>query len=303
MKKLSLFDKIRILISVSKTSSWSFLVLLLLIIIGIIFFTTNKRTAQRNKKIYIILTGMIGIVVLIAYQSSINHLINYLMDNIWISIMFPNLAIYFLGIIITNIILWVSLFHFKTSNMIKKINIIVYIILSYFLVLLLKVIDVQKIDIFSQESLYYNEQSTALIELSSLLFIVWIIFLVLYKIILVYVRKDYKEKEQKVIIKQPVKILPKNYQPVETPKYLFGNPGKRITLIETNPKQLIQNYDNRLTLEEYQLLLKILKEEKEKKNKTKIMVEKEQIAAMKKQQRIREEEKYTELERLYRSIQ
>ena len=302
MKKLSLLDKIRILITVSKESYWTFIILLLLIVVGIVFIKTNKRNTQRNKKIYIIFSSFIGIAVLMIYQSSIQHLLNYLMDNLFISILFPNFAVYFLGIVITNMILWISIFHFKTADMIKRINVIVYIVLNYLLVLIIKVTDIQKIDVFSTESLYHSEKATALIELSTLIFTLWILFLGIYKIILGYLRKDYKENVKKVVIKQPIKKLPENYQPTITPEYIFGNPGKRVTLINSNPNQLIQNYENHLTVEDYQLVLKILKEAKEKKKSTKIELGKEQILAMKRQEKMQEEEKYTELEMLYRGI-
>lgn len=301
MNKLSFMDKLRILFTVSKNSLWSLFVLGILIILGILFFKTDKKNEKRNKRIYIIVSSLIGVIILITYQSSIRHIIDYLMNHIFLSILFPNFAIYFLGIIITNIILWISLFHYKVSDKIKRINVVVYIILNYLFLLILNVIDIQKLDFLSEESLYQSEKATALIELSSFVFTLWILFLILYKIILIYLRKDYKEKVKKVVVKQPIKILPSNYQPTTTPEYIFGNPGKRITLIETNPNHLLEKYENSLTLEDYQLLLKLLKEAKNKKKSTKITLE-NSILEMKKKDKKREEEKYTELERLYRGI-
>ncbi len=302
MNRLSLLDKIKILIEVSKSSYWFFIVLFLLVGMGFILFKTNKQTAKKNKKIYILFSALIFIIVLITFQSSLNHLLDYLMNNIFISIFFPNFAIYFLGIIITNIILWISLFHFKTSEMIKKVNIIVYLVLNYLLVLTLSITDTKKIDIFSENSIYQSEKATALIQLSSLIFVIWIMFLILYKIILIYVRKDYKQKVKKVVVTKTVKKLPENYVPTVTPNYLVGTPGKRITLIETNPNRMIEEYERKLTIADYQLLLKILKEEKEKKNSNKNVFIEDSIKKMKQEEKMRETEKYTELEMLYRGI-
>ena len=227
---------------------------------------------------------------------------NYLTDNLFISILFPNFAIYFLGIIITNILLWISLFHFKTPNGIRKINCIVYIIIHYLFVLILNITDTKKLDVFSESSLYHNEEATALMELSSLIFILWIIFLISYRIILLYLRKEYKPKVKKVVVQKTVKWLPENYEPVDMPDYLFGYPGKRVTVVQTNPNRVIADYSNHLTLEDYQLLLKILKEEKKKKNPVNIQLEKEQIMDMKKEDKRRENEKYTELDMLFRGM-
>ena len=52
MSKLSFIDKLRILLDISKSSSLYIFILALLIFVGIIFITTNKKNAKRNKMIY-----------------------------------------------------------------------------------------------------------------------------------------------------------------------------------------------------------------------------------------------------------
>ena len=88
-------------------------------------------------------------------------------------------------LIITNIIVWISIFSFKSSKLIKRLNIAIYVIMNYLLALILSVINTNKLDIFTQESIYGNKKVTALIELSSGVFLIWIIFLILYKLILI----------------------------------------------------------------------------------------------------------------------
>ena len=224
MNKMSLIDKLRILVEVSKSSIWFLVLIVLLIGYGFVLFKTRNNNKKRNRRIYMIFSIIVSAILLIVYRSSISHLFNYLIDNVFISLMFPNIAIYFLGIIITNVILWISLFYYQTSNTIKRINIIVYLILNYLLALIISTIDINKVDVFSESSLYHNNKVTALIELSTLIFVVWIIYLILYKIILVYVRKDYKEKIRKVVVRKEVKKLPINYSPTKTPDYIFGTP-------------------------------------------------------------------------------
>ena len=50
MSKLSFIDKLRILLNISKSSSLYIFILALLIFVGIIFITTNKKNAKRNKR-------------------------------------------------------------------------------------------------------------------------------------------------------------------------------------------------------------------------------------------------------------
>ena len=92
--------------------------------------------------------------------------------------------------------------------------------MNYLLALILSIINTEDLDVFTQSSIYGNTRVTALIELSSIIFIVWIIFLVLYKTILIYIRKDYKIKEKRNIIRIIENKLPDNYKPIQLPSYI-----------------------------------------------------------------------------------
>ena len=376
MSKLTLWKKLAIFWQVSKSSYLFLIVLAVLLILGFIFLTTNKRNIKRRKLVYIISSAVILILMVAFYHGSLANIFDYMMNNLFIAIYFPNLAIYFAAIIIMNIILWVSLFNFKTTSIIKKINIVIYVIMNYLLALLLSVINTNKLDIFNQASVYGNNNARALIELSSFVFVIWIIFLIVYKIILTYIRKDYRPKVKKVIIKKRVRKLPDNFIPTTTPEYILGNKKNKEAIIFTEPiksrviepiekdfvienkdvviekpvqqtvivtpkeetivikndeepsiieqmvdepkksvekvveenKQVVTtvvdepkiiatsdnlstNFEQMLTVEDYKLLLKMLQEQKEKEGLEKIR--KEQLA--------KEENKFVELQALYRS--
>lgn len=376
MSKLTLWKKLSIFWQVSKSSYLFLIVLAVLLVLGFIFLTTNKRNIKRRKLIYIICSAVILVLMVVFYHGSLASIFDYMMNNLFIAIYFPNLAIYFAAIIIMNIILWVSLFNFKTTNLIKRVNIVIYVIMNYLLALLLSVINTNKLDIFNQASIYGNNNARAIIELSSFVFVIWIIFLVIYKLILIYLRKDYKPKVKKVIVKKTVKKLPDNFIPTTTPDYILGNKKNKETIIFTEPiksriiepvedkivienkdvviekpaqqtvivtpkeetiviktdeepsiveqiveepkkvaekvveetKQVVQtvveepkiiatteelstNFEQMLTVEDYKLLLKMLQEQKEK----------ERLEKIRKEQLAKEENKFVELQALYRS--
>ncbi len=283
MSKLSFFDKLRILLDVSVSSSLYLIVLILLLIVGYIFVTTTKKTAKRNKVIYFLISIFIVALIIITYHGSLSKMFDYMMNNFFIAIYFPNLAIYLAAMIITNIIVWISVFSFKTSKLVKRLNIAIYIIMNYLLALILSVINTNKLDIFSQEAIYGNKKVTALLELSSGLFVGWIIFLVLYKIILIYLKKDYKPRVKKVIVKKPVKKLPVNFEPIEVPDYLYGNvPKKQVEEIIITKEPEVK--EDIFTKDDYKLLLKLLSQQKEKARQEK------------------EQNKIEELQALYRSV-
>ena len=311
MSKMSFLDKLGILMEVTKNSFGIIILLIGIIGLGILFFQTNKKAANRNKIVYLMISVFILVVLLMTYHASLGKIFDYMMNHLFIAIYFPNIAIYMAALIAMNIILWISLFHYKTSEMIKKLNIVVYIIMNYLLALILNIINTENLDVFTQQSIYENKHATALIELSSTVFMVWIIFLVLYKIILIYMRKDYRPKVKKIVVEKEVKKLPENYIPINTPSVVKGTTWKPTW----QEKALLQTLENTFTLDDYRLLSKILKEEQKKQRKTANPIKKEitniierkevlptQVKIKVEEEVNKEEETYTELERLYRGI-
>lgn len=286
MSKLSFIEKVKILIEISKSSKLFIVLLIILLFLGIGLINTNKRNEKLNKIIFSIVIIMTIGYIYISFSNSLGKMINYMMDNFFIAALFPNIAIYLAALIITNIIVWISIFSFKSSKQIKILNVIVFIIMNYILALLLNVINKEALDIYSQSSIYENKLSSSLISLSSIIFIIWIIFLILYKLLLIYTRKDYKPKVKKVIVRKRVKKLPDNYMPVESPTYIKANNYK----VKRN-NYVTSEIEKMLTLDDYKLLLKILNEQKEK--------DKEKNRIINDQQK--ELKKYNELLELYRT--
>ena len=280
MSKLSFVEKLNILFKTSINSKLLFIFLALLIFIGIFLFKTNKKNEKTNKIIYCVTTLLILLIVVLSYHESIGKMITYMMNNFFIVAFFPNLAIYMAALIATNIIMWISVFSYKSSKQIKLLNITVYIIMNYLFALILSTVKTSNLDIFSQTSIYGNETASALISISSTIFIIWVIFLVIYKILLTYIRKDYKPKVKKVIVKRKVKKLPENFMPLDNPKYIYGiapnknNDTNNNTKVDSE-KEEINRLGSLFTLEDYKLLLKMLNEQKAKEKEDIISVSKE----------------------------
>lgn len=317
MSKLSLLDKLSLFIDVAKDSLWSVLILLILIVLVYLFSKTTNKTMKRNKLIYIGFSLLILIILFICYLPYIGRIFDNMMNNLFIVIYFPNLAVYFAAIIVTSIILWISLFNYKTTEIIKRLNLVVYLIINYLFGLLLYTINTKKLDIFNTEAIYSNKQTTALIELTSIIFVVWILFLIIYKVVLIYLKREYRPEVKKVLVKKEVKKLPENYLNIEVPSMVYGNntpikekpyktkeaPNMVYGKIKVKPyieievprmvygtipkKYSLDNktkvYEDMLTLEDYKLLLKLLKEQK---------IKKEEVI----------EPNSTELDNLFRSI-
>ena len=286
MSKLSFIDKLGVLLDVTLSSTLHIVLIAIFIFLGIVLATTKQKNKNRNKLIYIVVTIFLLSIIIVTYHASLGNMFSYMMDNFFIVLYFPNIAIYFAAIIATNIIAWISIFSFKTSKRIKTLNVIIYIVIHYIMILLLNVINSNKLDIFTQSSIYENKEATALIELTSIVFIIWIIFLTVYKIILSYLRKDNKQNVKKIIIRKKVKKLPENYEPLISPLFVYrknNNINKNLNepIIdlnkfyedkineeeakeETREEKLKKQFEKIFTLEDYKVMSKILQEQKEK---------------------------------------
>lgn len=305
MSKMTFMDKLSVLLNVSLSSKLFIALFILLIIIGIVLIKNNNNDVQKNKKIYLMITIFISALVIFTFNTSLAKMFDYMMNNLFIIVYFPNIAIYLAAIIATNVILFVSIFSNKTSKVIKNINIIVYTIINYLLVLLLFTVNKSGLDLFSQSSIYQNESATALIELTSILFIIWVVFLVLYKLILSYLSKDDEISEdtarirKKILMEEQRKIFNEKRE-LEREKEELRKAQEEMTtpvvVREETPKQMsreeymMKQFDQMLTLNDYKVLLNVLKEHRDKEK-----------AEQERQQMIKNENvKYEELLSLYR---
>lgn len=288
MARLTFVEKLSVLFNLTKSSKLYLVILLAVIALGLILLTSNRKSAKPVKFFYVLIYMIMIGIVLYVYKDNLSNMMDYMMNNLFIIIYFPNLAIYLAAILTSNVICLVTVFSKKMPKIIKKINILMYCVISYILILILNIINENNLDVFNQSSVYGNTTAQALIELTSTIFIAWICFLIIYKIIKPYF---FKEKvPTKVIVKKVVK-KPANYKPIEAP-YQVKAVNNTIK-VEKEPKENTAKYDDLLTIDDYKLLLNILKEQKEKERQEK-----------ERQERIdKEQAKYRELQELYRSVQ
>ena len=276
MIQMSLSEKFKIFIDVSKSSGINIISILILVFMAFLFLTTNKKNAKKSRKIYrTIYIILIGTILLI-YNSSLSTMFDYMMNNFFIGFYFPNLAIYLAAIILTNIILLKTIFNFREDKLLKVINTTIYCIIHYILVLILGLINSNKLDVFDQASVYKNNNVAGLIGLSSTIFIVWIIFITVYKLI----RKNQKKHQKvKIPIRKIItykKKMPSNYLTISVPDEVYGKfgiPKEKGVYVDSNlldfyntEKVNINNqYESMFTLDDYKRMVEILKEDKKEK--------------------------------------
>lgn len=295
MTKMSLIDKIGVLVELTTSSKISIVVIMSLLFLAYLLISTNRKNFKSSKLLYSSVYILIVCSLLFTYRNSLQNMFDYMMNNFFILVYFPNLAVYLLAIIITNIIIWVTVFNTKTTKIIKYINIFVYCLMTYLLVLILNIINTNDLDVFTQSSVYSNPNAQALIELSSTIFLTWIAFLTVYKIIRRYQLKTLRQAKiarQKQIKETVNKLpnIPKDFVLVDVP--YFVKKDNDTIKVEKNNLSSKSIYDKILTVDDYKLLLNILKDHKEK----------EKQEEQRKQKVAAEQTKYQELQDLYKSV-
>ncbi len=331
MKPVTLIDNLNI-IKDMVSSSTLFIVLLAISCFAIMFISrTTRINAKIKSKIYIgvYLVAVISLIAL--YYKSLSTMFDYMMNNLFVIFCFPNLACYLASLIVLNVVLWITTLNGKEDTITKVVNSSVFVILHYLLILLLITANKEKLDLFSQNSIYGNDKEVAIIEISSMIFILWITFTIIYKLVrtVIYKRKGMElnqvvvytsepdiveEKEEKIRMVEAPAFIRRGYtpKPAIAPTITKAEPviiplDKPNTIeveakVEEEPKVIKTKeqlaYEEALTLEDYKLLLNLLKAEKEKmKERTRDVVIKDD---RKRERNI--ESRLGELQDLYKSV-
>ena len=260
MTSISMLDKLKLVLNLSE-NVFNIAIIVFMIFISFLFITTNKNNRKGSLKAYIAMYIILFAVILIRYYDSLPTMFDYFMDNVFDIIYFPNIAVYIGFIILSNIIMLVSIFSTRTHKYIKTINVIISGILDYIFVLFVSLVNAKKINVFNIESLYSNRNIHTLIELSSNIFILWIVFLIIFKIVISIIENNKNKKISKVSV-----------------EHIGGhNDKKKLSkmpdnIIKTTAPMIIKReepimYDSMFTLDDYKHMLSILESDKENVNK------------------------------------
>lgn len=285
MSPLSLMTKLQTVFDLITSKNLYLMILAAIVILTIIFITTNGSNRKQSKRTYILLYLAGFIFIALEYGSNFMTLVDYAINEVFITYYFPNIVIYLIMLIITNVVLFKTIFSNKADFKLKVINSAAFAIIMYLFILAISQIATLNLDVFNITELYSSNAVRSLLELSMFIFVFWMVVLIVYHLIRKYqykhnliqvesftnyniihdfdIKEAYKASKKQVIIEEP-----KEEKKEEPTTDILG-----------------QNF----TLDEYKLMVKILKEEKEK----------EQV---KEESKPVEDNPLTELNKLYQSI-
>ena len=261
MSPLSLITKLQTVFDLIISKNLYLMILAVIVILTIIFITTNGSNKKQSKRTYILLYLAGFIFIAFQYGSSFMTLIDYAINEVFITYYFPNIVIYIIMLIITNIVLFKTIFDNKVDFKLKVINSTAFAIIMYLFILAISQVSSLNLDVFNVTELYSSNAVRSLLELSMFIFVFWMVVLIVYHLIRKY---QYKHNLVKVESFTNYSII-NNFDIKEA----YKEPKKEVVVEELKEeKKADQSSINLLgqefTLDEYKLMLKILKEEKEK---------------------------------------
>ena len=191
MVELSLIEKIKTLFTLIFSSSLFLILLLGIFIILVDIFYISKQS-KKVKIMYFIVSIVVVVILLFTYFEEFLKFINVLNKSIVMLINFPSLLQYTVIIFLTLIIMVISILSKKINKVVSRINIGVFIADLFIFFLLLDQINKSNIDLSNKVDIYSNRNLMVLFELSMIIFIVWLLGLIIYKICFIIITKKTK---------------------------------------------------------------------------------------------------------------
>ena len=265
IKNLSFSDLLANVGGIISSSSLNIILIIVFIILGYLLIKTDNKYNTYKKY------GLIGVIifilgVLIYYNNGLFKTLDYLANNLFMIFYFPNLLAYIIGLIVLNIIVFKTITNKRTDKLLKIVNTIVYLIIMYMSLLLMGIISKSKLNVLALDDIYKNTKALSLIRLSSIIFIVWLLFIILYKVYLNYLNKkeltlpaySRVEKKEKPNYQVKARNLPDYIKEIDYPKTVERD-YKEYSIGEE-----AMEIEKKLTLDDYKLLVKLLLDHKTK---------------------------------------
>ena len=131
------------------------------------------------RKILMYIYIFLGVIVIIKYINSFLLVSDAFVEKIFTAIYFPNIISYLCMTVASLLIMVYSMIKKGVSRKFKVINLISFLLISLFSILVIDTIANGNIDIHEKASLYANTNITIFIQASMIVFTIWIVILLI----------------------------------------------------------------------------------------------------------------------------
>lgn len=265
MSYINLLEKLEILMKLI-TNSQVLMVTTIFISIALVLFLNKQIDTKKLFKIVLLINLGSFLIMLFTNYKEILSIYSNIVNKIFMNMYFPSVEIYMFILVFMTIVLLSSIFNFKMKKSYKLTNIISFFIIIYLFLSLIYVVTTNNLNIFVASSIYTNQEALTLLELSTLVFALWIIVTSINAIsssIYSYILNKKESKEEVVTINEVENLVTNDFNNniVESPLVnsvdYTSVPVQSIEL----PKQVQeQEQPNNYSLEEYKTFNSILKQ-------------------------------------------
>ena len=170
MADLSIVEKIKLLFNTAISTPF-FIFYAVVGVLLVIFMVIDIKKHRKFSKIIYIVSGIFLITFfIIKYFNVILKLIDSFIEIILKALYFPNLGIYIIMLIITNVTFIYNMLSKKSYKSNKVISGIINVLIDFIFILIIGIISSEKIDITSEVKLYSDATILTLLQISMALF-------------------------------------------------------------------------------------------------------------------------------------
>lgn len=198
MNDFSLVEKLNVLMNIILSSPLFLFCCMMGVAVLILFIICIKGKVKVNKWIFIVIWFIIFFVMIFNYNDIFINLIDALFDSVFMALYFPSITIYIAFVSIINLVFLYSLISKKTSKSNKIISFICALIIDILLILIVDIINTNNVNIYDSLAIYTNSNLLVLFQLTSAIFVSWILLSLLSS-----AHKKLKKYDKKVYPKMP----------------------------------------------------------------------------------------------------
>ncbi len=205
MEELSLWKMLEIIGNLILSSPFFLMTLIIGLIMVILMIISIRKYKKITRGLMIGVWLFLVLFIVIRYNDYLYVLFDNLINNIFMQIFFPSLVTYVIILLISTGILLYSLFSQNLRKFMKIINFIFTFIIWFLTLLTLDMIVNSGVNIYEPLTIYSDKTLLVLVEMSMIVFGVWMLLLLSIKLILILIKKS-DEKIVKDFLKTDDKV-------------------------------------------------------------------------------------------------
>lgn len=174
MNYMNIIEKLQMFMNLITNSQ---LLMGTIVLISLVILLFINKQINKKKLFRVVLLINIGafLILLFSYTDQLVNIYNEIINKVFVNIYFPSVEVYLFILLFMFVTLIISICNFKMKKSYKTINIISFFIIFYLFLMITYIVVTNNIDIFNAESIYTNKDAVAILELSTIIYVLWII--------------------------------------------------------------------------------------------------------------------------------